>query len=173
VSILKDLEKLLQEIAEQQQPPAAGRPPGAQRPLPPRPAPAPPPAARPGAFRPAALASVEVLDAEIVEAEPVPRRTPLASQFDDKSDLNDVSSGSSRFDAELALADKNADERAGTHFHDKFDQRASRMDDPDDKVGAAAGAAFATRIAEMFRNPQAIQQAFILTEILNRPEARW
>jgi hypothetical protein len=172
VSILKDLEKLLQEIAEQQQP-GAGRPPAAQRPPAARAAPAPPPAARPGAFRPAAFESVEVLDAEIVEAEPVPRRTPLASQFDKKSDISDVGSGPSRFEAEMAQAEKNADERAGTHFHDKFDQQASRMDDPDDKVGAAAGAAFATRIAEMFRNPQAIQQAFILTEILNRPEARW
>ena len=66
-----------------------------------------------------------------------------------------------------------ADEKVEAHLHQKFDHQLSRIDDPDDEVGAAAGAAFATRIAELFRNPQSIQQAFILNEILNRPEQRW
>lgn len=172
MSILKDLEKLLQEIAEQQQP-GAGRPPAPQRPPQARPAPPKPAAVRPAAQRPAAREPVEVLDAEIVEATPVPRFTAMASQFDTRLDPSDVTANVSRLSDEVAQAEKRADAQAGTHFHDKFDQQGSRMDDPDDKVGAAAGAAFATRIAEMFRNPQSIQQAFILNEILNRPETRW
>jgi hypothetical protein len=172
VSILSDLENLLREIAEQQQP-GAGRPAAPQRPPQARPAPPKPVPPRPGMPRPAGLESVEVLDAEIVDATPVPRRPAMAQRTEKHVDTSGVTTHASRMDTEIGQADKKADEKSGVHFHDKFDQQASRMDDPDDNVGAAAGAAFATRIAEMFRNPQSIQQAFILNEILNRPDVRW
>ena len=158
MSILRDLENLLREIAEAQQP-------GAGRPAAPPVRPAPKPA---GAPRPDASPSVEVLDADIVEAEPVRRKTgtrPGAKQTDSRGDAR----GAEPRGAEIGRIDVQTD----SSFHDKFDQQKSRIDDPDDKAGAAAGAAFATRIVGMFRDPQSIQQAFILNEILNRPEGRW
>lgn len=164
MSILSDLENLLREIAEQQQPGAGRRAAPPQRPPEARPAPAAPPA-RP---RPSDLEPVEVLDAEIVDSAAL-RRRPAHGQRAEMQDTSVVTVGASRRATEVGQVE----EKDAAHFHDKFDQQSSRIDDPDDKVGAAAGAAFATRIAEMFRNPQSIQQAFILNEILNRPNFRW
>jgi hypothetical protein len=177
VSIMRELENLLREIAEAQQPaaqrPAPPRPPQAQ-PAPPKPAqpkPTPPkPAQRPSSQWPgAARGSAEVLDAEVVDAAPARRHAAAAKQVERRLDTSDVTAGAMRLGAEVGLAD----EKVEAHLREKFDHQLSRIDDPDDEVGAAAGAAFATRIAEMFRNPQSIQQAFILNEILNPPESRW
>ena len=177
MSIMRELEKLLREIAEQQQP-------AAQRPAPPRPPqarPAPPqlarsqpgpsqPAQRRGPQRPgASRVPAEVLDAEVVDATPVSRREAVAKHVAKHLDTRDLTAGATRLGAEVGQAD----EKVEAHLHAKFDHQLSRIDDPNDEVGAAAGTAFATRIAEMFRNPQAIQQAFILNEILNPPELRW
>jgi hypothetical protein len=169
---MRELENLLREIAEAQQPaaqrPAPPRPPQAQ-PAQPKPAP-PQPAQRPSSQRPgAARGPAEVLDAEVVDAAPVRRRAAVAKQVERHLDTSDVTAGAMRLGAEVGLAD----EKVEAHLREKFDHQLSRIDDPDDEVGAAAGAAFATRIAEMFRNPQSIQQAFILNEILNPPESRW
>jgi len=170
VSIMRELENLLKEIAEAQQP-------AAQRPVPPRPQPARQPQGRPAAApqpqrtrpqRPA-QAAADVLDAEIVDAAPVRRRAEVTKHVERHLDTSDITAGTTRLGAEVGLAD----EKVEAHLHEKFDHKLSRMDDPDDKVGAEAGAAFAARIAEMFRSPQSIQQAFILNEILNRPELRW
>lgn len=161
MSIMRELENLLREIAEAQQP-------AAQRPAPPRPAQA-PPAQRPRPQRPASRDAADVLDAEVVDATPIRRRADVAKHVDKHLDTSDLTAGAARLGAEVGQAD----EKVAAHLHDKFDHQVSRIDDPDDEVGAAAGAAFATRITEMFRNPQSIQQAFILNEILNRPDLRW
>jgi hypothetical protein len=158
VSILRELENLLREIAEQQQPAR------------PQPAPQPRPAGpRPRPQRPAAPQPAEILDAEVVDAAPVRRRAAVAKHVEKHLDTSDITAQTSRLGAEVGQAD----EKVEAHLHQKFDHPLSRIDDPDDEVGAAAGAAFATRMAELFRNPQSIQQAFILNEILNRPDMRW
>jgi hypothetical protein len=165
---MRELENLLREIAEQQQParprpapPRAPQPqPAGQAPRPQRPAPS-----RPGAGQPA-----EVLDAEIVDAAPVRRHAAaVAKQVEKHPDTSDVTARATRLGSDVVQAAEKLEAR----LHEKFDHQSSRMDDPDDKVGAAAGAAFAARIAELFRDPQGIQQAFILNEIINRPEVRW
>jgi hypothetical protein len=173
VSILTDLENLLREIAEQQQP-GAGRPAAPQQRPPQRPPEARPAAPKPATppiarLRPGDLEPVEVLDAEIVDAVAVRGRSAIGQRAEKRQDTSVVTVAASRRATEVGQGE----EKDAAHFHDKFDQQSSRIDDPDDKVGAAAGAAFATRIAEMFRNPQSIQQAFILNEILNRPNFRW
>jgi hypothetical protein len=172
---MRELENLLREIAEQQQPaaqrPAPPRPPQqaqpkpAQRPSSQRPSPHRPSPQRPGASR----VPAEVLDAEVVDAAPVSRRAAVAKHVEKHLDTSDLTASATRLGAKVGQAD----EKVEAHLREKFDHQLSRIDDPDDEVGAAAGAAFATRIAEMFRNPQSIQQAFILNEILNRPELRW
>lgn len=168
MSIMRELENLLREIAEQQQP-------AAQRPAPPRPPQAPPVQPRPAGQRPspqrpaAPRKPAEVLDAEVVDAAPVRRRAAVAQHVEKHLDTSDLTTSATRLGAEVGQAD----EKVEAHLHEKFDHQLSRIDDPDDEVGAAAGAAFATRITELFRNPQSIQQAFILNEILNRPELRW
>lgn len=173
MSIMRDLENLLREIAEQQQ----GQPRPAPRPAPPRPAPPrapqprpapPPPPQRPLGSRPAPV-DAEVLDAEIVDAAPVRRRAAVAKHVEKHLDTSDVTARAAQLGAEVGLAD----EKVEAHLHQKFDHDVSRISDPEDTAGAAAGAAFAARIAELFRSPQSIQQAFILNEIINRPEQRW
>jgi hypothetical protein len=161
---MRELENLLREIAQQQQP-ARPRPAPQQAPQP-RPAGQ---GARPQ--RPASGQPAEVLDAEIVDATPVRRRAAVAvaKHVGKHPDTSDITARATRPGAEAGQAG----EKVEADLHEKFDHQLSRIDDPDDKVGAAAGAAFASRIAELFRNPQAIQQAFILNEILNRPEVRW
>jgi hypothetical protein len=164
---MRELENLLREIAEQQQP-------AAQRPVPPRPPQPRPaqaqPAQRPSPQRPAApRGPAEVLDAEVVDAAPVRRRPTVAERVEKHLDNSSLTAGASRLGAEVAQAG----EKIEAHSHEKFDHQKSQIDDPEDRVGAAAGAAFATRIADMFRNPQSIQQAFILNEILNPPDLRW
>jgi len=174
MSIMRDLENLLREIAEQQQ----GQPRPAQRPVPPRPAPQRGPQPRPAPPRPAlqrplasrpAPVDAEVLDAEIVDAAPVRRRAAVAKHVERHLDTSDVSAHAAQLGAEVGQAD----EKVEAHLHQKFDHDLSRISDPEDEVGAAAGAAFAARIVELFRSPQSIQQAFILNEIINRPEHRW
>jgi len=177
VSIMQDLEKLLREIAEQQQ----GQPrPPAQRPAPPRPAPqrAPQPQPRlapagPASPRPlpsrAAPEVAEVLDAEIVEAAPVRRRAAVAKHVEKHLDTSDITGHAAQLGAEVGQAD----EKVEAHLREKFDHDLGRISDPEDKAGAAAGAAFAAQMAQLFRSPQSIQQAFILNEIINRPEHRW
>jgi len=170
MSIMRDLENLLREIAEQQQ----GQPrPVAQRPAPqrvPQPRPTPP---RPAPQRPlvsrAAPVDAEVLDAEIVDAAPVRRRAAVAKHVEKHLDTSDLTTHAAQLGAEVGLAD----EKVEAHLHQKFDHDVSRISDPEDKAGAAAGAAFAAQIVQLFRSPQSIQQAFILNEIINRPEQRW
>ena len=170
MSIMRDLENLLREIAEQQQ----GQPrPGPQRSAPPRPAPQRAPQPRPAPQRPVASRSApvdaEVLDAEIVDAAPVRRRAAVAQHVEKHLDTSDVTARAAQLGAEIGQAD----EKVEAHLRQKFDHDLSRISDPEDKAGAAAGAAFAARIVELFRSPQSIQQAFILNEIINRPEQRW
>lgn len=175
MSIMQDLERLLREIAEQQQ----GQPrrpvprrvppqPAPQRPVqprsaPPRSSPAPPLPSR------SAEEPEEVLDAEIVEAAPVRRRATVAKHVEKHLDTSDITGHVARLGAEVGQAD----EKVEAHLHQKFDHNLSRISDPEDKAGAAAGAAFAAQMAQLFRSPQSIQQAFILNEIINRPEHRW
>ncbi|HPM80372.1 MAG TPA: hypothetical protein PLF81_06710 [Candidatus Anammoximicrobium sp.] len=170
MSIMRDLENLLREIAEQQQ----GQPrPAPPRPAPPRPAAQRAPQPRPAPQRPLASRSApvdaEVLDAEIVDAAPVRRRAAVAQHVEKHLDTSDVTVHAAQLGAEIGQAD----EKVEAHLHQKFDHDLSRISDPEDKAGAAAGAAFAARIVELFRSPQSIQQAFILNEIINRPEQRW
>ncbi len=96
MSIMRDLENLLREIAEQQQ--GQGRP-AAQRPAPPRPAPQPAPQPRPAPPRPAqqrplpsrsAPEVAEVLDAEIVDEAPVRRRAAVAKHVEQHLDTSDL-----------------------------------------------------------------------------------
>jgi hypothetical protein len=174
MSIMRDLENLLREIAEQQQ----GQPRPAQRPAPPRQAPQRAPQPGPSRQRPApqqpfasraAPVDAEVLDAEIVDVAPVRRRDVVARQLEKNLDTSDVTAHIAKLGAEVGLAD----EKIEAHLHQKFDHDLGRISDPEDKAGAAAGAAFAAQIAQLFRSPQSIQQAFILNEIINRPEQRW
>lgn len=75
------------------------------------------------------------------------------------------------------------------HLQQTFDQGVGRLtalrsaipppreamlpSSPVDRVVDAAPAVLASQIAELMRNPAAFRQAFLLGEILHRPEERW
>ncbi len=157
--MLKDLEKLLTEIARQQ---GLETPP--RRPPPPA-APARQPARRP-APRPA-----EPLDALVVEAEPV--REDIRTHVARTVDTSDITQHMSQLGADVALSD----DRLEARIHEKFDHDLGRINEdayeqqPADQKDTSQGAA--GQIAQMFRDPQTTRQAILLSEILTRPIDRW
>ena len=154
MSMLRELENLLQEITDQGSAKGKGRPQQGR-----------PQQNRPPARQP----PIEYLDAEIVEAEPV--REGVAEHVKHHLDTDDVTSRASQ----LGVAAGQADDRLEAHIHDKFDHDLSKIDDrlgTDDEVGGlSAGKPVASELAEMLRSPKSIRQAVILSEILNRPHA--
>lgn len=145
MSMLKELENLLQEITDQGG--AKGKPQPARRPAPQQP--------------------IEYLEAEIVEAEPV--REGVAEHVSHHLDTGDVTSRASQLGSDVGMAD----DKLEAHLHDKFDHDLSKIDDQLDKEsetgGPTVGTTKASEIAEMLANPKSIRQAVILSEILNRP----
>jgi hypothetical protein len=148
VSLLRELEKLLQEVTEQQQP------------------------ARP---RPRRIGEiVEPADAEIVLAEPVDQRGSVAEHVAEHLDTSDISRHVSSLGADVGQAD----DRLEARIHEKFDRDLSKLDDRfEESAGADQQSkteeSMAAEIAQLFRTPQSVRQAIVLNEILQRPEDRW
>jgi hypothetical protein len=69
------------------------------------------------------------------------------------------------------------DERLEAHLHQKFDHTlgnlVARDITPAEQVAAALATTPATEIAALLATPQGMQQAVILSEILQRPADRW
>jgi hypothetical protein len=147
MSVLRELENLLQEITDQRSP---------QRGPQPRPS-------RP----PAQAEPIEYLDAEIVDAEPV--REDIREHVSHTMDTSDITSSSSQFGSKIGLTD----ERLEARIHETFDHDLSKIDDhlnADQQSDQTPGSpTAASEIAEMLRNPKSIRQAVILSEILDRP----
>jgi hypothetical protein len=149
VSILRELEKLIQQVAEQQQPP-------------------------PRAPRRRMQDEVEVLDvdtaeviqADVIEAEPL--HEEVAAHVSQRMDTSDVSQHASRLGAEVGQADEKLESR----LHQKFDHDVGGLAARDAEMQAAA-AMSSSEIARMLGNPANIRQAIILSEILTRPSDRW
>ena len=139
MSMLRELESLLREIAEQQAVQKSGRSP---RPT--------APGARP-------------VEAEIVEAEPVEAEESVAEYVQHHLNTNDITNEASQLGAEVARADDNLQ----AHIHDRFDHDLSVIDDLPTNEDAPATPE--SDIAKMLRNPTSIRQAIILSEILSRP----
>jgi hypothetical protein len=155
MNMLRDLEKLLREAAEQQA--AAGRP---QQPRRPR---RPPPAAEP-------VVDAEVLDENDLEviAEPAPAK--IGSRH---LDTTDVSEHAEHLGYQLSQTDERLEDR----LHKAFDHDLTSVSDglgglPETPSSDAAGAA-AGEIVAMLREPSNVRNAILLAEIINRPEHRW
>jgi hypothetical protein len=149
VSILRELEKLIQQVAEQQQPQSPAR----RRPVP---------------------QEIEVLDeetAEVIEADVIdaqPLREDVAAHVAHRMDTSDLGEHAARLGASV----EQADEKLESHLHDKFDHDVGGLAARTAEAQAAAGIS-SSEIAKMLRNPVSIRQAVILSEILARPADRW
>lgn len=70
-----------------------------------------------------------------------------------------------------------SDERLETHLHQKFDHAlgklAAREATPAEQVASALATTPASEIAALLATPQGMQQAVVLSEILQRPTDRW
>lgn len=149
--MLKELEQLLQEIAQQQAGPST-----AERPQPQRQPPA---------------KSPSLVDAEIVYAEPVHESVDARVRQD--IDTTDVTRHAARLGAELGQTD----ERMEAHLHQQFDHDLSEIDDQesvwDEAELRGERTTLASEIAAMLQDPTSVRQAVILNEVLPRPEHRW
>ncbi len=150
MSMLRELENLLRDIAEQNA--AVGGRPAA------RPAPVP----------------VEPVEAEIIDAEPVHSwRDSSPNQPIHHLDTDDVTEHADHLGADLAQTD----ERLEARIHSRFDRDLTELDDvykDEDSSDTPAGSETPPLdVAQMLRNPQSICQAIILSEVLNRPLDRW
>ena len=155
--MLKELEKLLTEIARQQ---------GLEVPQRREPQPVPP------SRRPAQRGrQPELIDADIIEAEPV--HEDIRSHVARTVDTSDVTQHVSQLGSEIALSDDRLDAR----LHERFDHELGRINehayDQDTADGAGESQGAAGQIAEMFRDAKTTRQAILLNEILTRPTDRW
>jgi hypothetical protein len=112
----------------------------------------------------------DIIDAEIVEDDAQSERR-----------LSD-SAGSVFADTAGRLGDviEHADERLEEHLHEEFDHRLGQFESqPAEDAGEVPAdlktrhAASADLLKEMLKSPKSVQNAVLLSEILNRPEHRW
>jgi hypothetical protein len=160
MSMMRELENLLREIAEQRR--GGGQPAGRYRGSP----------VDAQSVEPVDL--IEPVDAEIVDAEPVHDwRKDNADQPVHRLDTDDLTQHAAHLGAQVGLADEKLEAR----IHDKFDHDLSKIDDAYADTrrdgGTTEQTAASLDVAEMLRNPQSIRQAIILSEVLNRPLDRW
>lgn len=161
--MLKELEKLLQEIAQNQ-----GAPASSQRP-------ASPAQQRAAQRHPAGQKhpTLEPVDADIILAEPVHQSVTAHVQSD--IDTTDLTGHAKHLGQQVGQADDKMDARV----HQKFDHDISQIDDEPSvwdtapAASAGGGAGLASEVAAMLRSPNSIRQAVILSELLSRPEDRW
>jgi hypothetical protein len=157
MGILKDLENLLREMAEEQM----VRPPATR----PRPQPQ---------QRPQPLPELEAVDAEVIELQPL--GAGVSQHVSQHLDMSSIRQHTAQLGSEVALADDKLDAR----LHDKFDHAVGRIKGGQPTAAAApptatvssspAPTARPSEIAQLLRNPKSIRQAIILNEILRRPE---
>lgn len=153
--MLKELENLLAEITRQQ---AAGAP---SKPPPPAAAAAAPPTARLTPRR-------QPLDAEVVMAEPV--RQSVRQHVAKTVDTTDITQNLSRLGADVGLAD----DRMEARLQGRFDHQLSHIQDRTGSEPALDHGGTATPLAKpWFQDHEAVRQAIIMSEILNRPVDRW
>jgi hypothetical protein len=153
VSLLREFEQLLREIAEQQ----AGKQPG-HRPVP-----------RPVVHE---AEIIEAVEPEIVEAEPVPKRETVAEHVSHYLDNQTLTQQTATLGAEVRSAADNLEAR----LHQTFDHDVGTIMSPAQEPGSGptpGGVPVAGEIAQLLRNPTSIRQAIVLSEIMNRPEHLW
>jgi hypothetical protein len=154
MSMLRELEKLLREVAEQQGlGPPAKKAAGSQRRRPP----------------PARPVEAEILDEDDLEVLSDPK-ADIASR---RLDTSDVTGNTSQLGYQVGQSD----ERLEARLHQKFDHDLTSLDDRETTKSAPPGSAkkpsVAASIADMLKEPDSIRNAVILSEILTRPEHRW
>ncbi|MEC7499834.1 MAG: hypothetical protein VXY07_00795 [Planctomycetota bacterium] len=73
-----------------------------------------------------------------------------------------------------------ADERMESHLHDHFDQGLGKLAQPESSMDSSTAGnpneetpGMVSGIFAMLRDPQGVQHAILLNEILNRPTHRW
>ena len=169
MSILSELEKLLQEAAREAARQQAGHARDARQ-----------HAARQQPIRPAAgRRSDDAADAEVIEAEPV--YESVAEHVAECVDTSDITKdverlvqNASQLGDEIREEERLLEERLQhtfdgqvTRLHGKTETDTTGLEHFDD-VSTAVG-----DIARALRNPKSICQAVILKEILDRPENRW
>ena len=73
-----------------------------------------------------------------------------------------------------------ADERMESHLHDHFDQGLGKLAQPESSMDSSTAgnsneetSGMVSGIFAMLRDPQGVQHAILLNEILNRPTHRW
>jgi len=158
VSWMKAIEELLQEIAQQQNAPQ-------QRP--------------PGPPRPAARRPVQ----PVVEAEVIPDG-PEAEDVATHVSQHITTAEIAQHTAGLGTEVRQTDSKVQAHLQSKFDHRVASID-ARSGVAARGGVsarptdkgprrpAAASELVQMLRDPKSIRQAFVLSEIFQRPEERW
>ena len=149
--MLKELEKLLAEIARQQ---------GIDMPQ------KQPPQRAAAARR---RAEMQPMEAIIIEAEPV--REDLRSHVARTVDTSDITQHATHLGDEVAQSD----DRLEARLHQKFDHELGGISENayDEKVVDPTARGAAGEIAEMFRDARSTRQAILLNEILTRPVDRW
>jgi len=154
VSLLREFEQLLREIAEQQ----AGKQPG-QRPVP-----------RPVVHE---AEIIEEVEPEIVEAERVPKRETVAEHVSHYLDNQTLTQQTAALGADVRSAADNLEAR----MHQTFDHEVGSItSSPAQEPGSGptpGGVPVAGEFAQLLRNPSSIRQAIVLSEIMNRPEHLW
>ncbi len=155
MNMLKELEKLLGEIAEQQ---AGARPGQAARPIEPE------------------IAQAQVVDAEIVQD--APRQRPRR-RTEDQAASRTARRRSPKPAREPATPQvpepPTAPESTAPSFsHDDFDQQLKQRDAREGSQQETAPPGLnAAEIAQLFNEVGNVRRAIIMSEILNRPTHRW
>jgi hypothetical protein len=195
------LPTLARLFAKAKQVPPPGAPVGPKRPVPPQVAdeigeflrraaerragaPQPPQAAQPQATQPQPLPPREkpVLAEAVAD---VPIGTRVNEQVKSYLDTQSFGRREDALGKEVAQADQQIDQ----HLHQVFDHNLSRLEtatgetaapptaaEPPELADAASlevPATFATGLLALVTNPDSLQQAVILSEILHRPTERW
>lgn len=156
--MLKELENLLRDIAQQQGvnfPNSQNRPP------------------RPGKISASGRTVEEYDDLEVIDAVPV-EAVPVAEDFQSHvrrhMDTTDVTAHVSHLGERVGLADDKLDAR----LHSKFDHALGRLGQDEVPANAEAiGPNIANDIVRMFQNPDDVRRAIILNELLSPPRDMW
>lgn len=115
---------------------------------------------------------MELVDAEIVDAEAVDVASHVASHLDN----SEFAQRAAHMGEQPGLAD----DTMVAHMHAKFDHRLGSLGLQPSQVELLgeeslvdSGGDQASDLLQLFRSPQHLQQAIILSEILQRPTDRW